>query len=73
MTCMEHNTNSQIKFKIMTLKSRLCDYSDAYILVKGTITIPNNSPSLNADKKVIFAKLCLFYWLHKQNKQHTSR
>ena len=23
------------------LKSSLCDYSDAYILVSGTITVPN--------------------------------
>ena len=31
--------NSQIKFKPTMLKSSLCDYSDAYILAKGTITI----------------------------------
>ena len=29
--------NVQIKFKTSMLKSRLCDYSDAYILVIGTI------------------------------------
>ena len=34
-----YNVNSQIKFKTTMLKSSLCDYSDAYILVKGTITI----------------------------------
>ena len=34
-----YNVNSQIKFKITILKSTLCDYSDAYILVKVTITI----------------------------------
>ena len=34
-----YNVNSQIKFKTIMLKSSLCDYSDAYILVKGTITI----------------------------------
>ena len=33
------NTNSQIKFKTTMLKSSLRDYSDAYILAKGTITI----------------------------------
>ena len=32
------NINSQIKFKTAMLKSSLCDYSDAYILVKGKIT-----------------------------------
>ena len=34
-----YNVNSQIKFKTTMLKSSLCDYRDAYILVKGTITI----------------------------------
>ena len=34
-----YNVNSQIKFKTTMLKSRLCVYSDAYILVKGTLTI----------------------------------
>ena len=34
-----YNINSQIKFKTTMLKSSLCDYSDAYIHVKGKITI----------------------------------
>ena len=34
-----YNVNSQIKFKTTMLKSSLCDYSDAYILVEGTRTI----------------------------------
>ena len=34
-----YNVNSQIKFKTTILKSSLCDYSDAYIIVKGKITI----------------------------------
>ena len=34
-----YNVNSQIKFKTTTQKSSLCDYSDAYVLVKGKITI----------------------------------
>ena len=34
-----YNVNSQIKFKTSMLKSSLCDYSDAYILVKRNITI----------------------------------
>ena len=31
----------QIKSKTSILQSSLCDYSDAYILVSGTITVPN--------------------------------
>ena len=38
-----YNGNSQIKFKTTMLKSSLCDYSDAYILVKGTITVNNTA------------------------------
>ena len=34
-----YNVNSQIKFKSTMLKSSLCDYIDAYILVKGKIAI----------------------------------
>ena len=36
-----YNTNSQIKFKTAMLTSSLCDCSDAYILVKRTITVNN--------------------------------
>ena len=53
-----YSVNSQIKFKTTMLKSSLYDYSDAYILVKGTITV-NNTAAADADanntnKKVIF-------------------
>ena len=33
------NTSNDIKFNITMLRSNLCDYADAYMLVKGTITI----------------------------------
>ena len=36
-----YKVNSQIKFKTTMLKSSLCDYSDAYILVKENITVNN--------------------------------
>ena len=36
-----YNTNSQNEFKTLMLKSSLCNYSDTYILVSGTITVPN--------------------------------
>ena len=38
-----YNVNSEIKFKTTMLKSSLCDYSDAYILVKGAITVNNTA------------------------------
>ena len=60
----KYNVNSQIKFKTTMLKSSLCAYSDAYILVKRTITV-NNTASANADanntnKNVIFKNCAPF-------------
>ena len=49
-----YNVNSQIKFKTIMLKSSLWDYSDAYILVKGKITIAgagNDAAARQADEK----------------------
>ena len=39
-----YNLNKEIGIKTSMLRSDLCDYSDAYIIVKGTITVvrPNN-------------------------------
>ena len=59
-----YNVNSQIKFKTTMLKSSLCDYSDAYILVKGTITVNNTAAAgaaaNNTNKKVIFKNCAPF-------------
>ena len=50
--------NSTIRFKTSMIRSILCDYSDAFILVKGTITVPNAAAAdaavNNTNKKVIF-------------------
>ena len=61
-----YNVNSQIKFKTIMLKSSLCDYSDAYLFVKGTITIAgagDNAAARQADgrdKGVIFKNCAPF-------------
>ena len=34
-----YSPNKQIKFKTSMLRSSLCDYSDAYLLVKGNILL----------------------------------
>ena len=36
-----YNANSNTRLKTSMISSSLCDYSDAYIHVKGTITVPN--------------------------------
>ena len=45
------------------LKSSLCDYSDAYILVKGTNSVINTAVGGaidNADRKIIFKNCAPF-------------
>ena len=59
-----YNVNSQIKFKATMLKSSLCDYSDAYIIVKRTITVNNTAAegaaANNINKKVMFKNCAPF-------------
>ena len=58
-----YNVNSQIKFKTTMLKSSLCDYSDAYILVKGTISVNDTAAGdaiNNNNRKVIFKNCAPF-------------
>ena len=52
-----YNVSSDIRFKTTMLKSSLWDYSDAYILFKGKITITGagaDVASRQVDKGVIF-------------------
>ena len=54
------NISNQIKFNISMVRSYLCDYGDAYIHVKGTITVPNTGTAAapnNGNTKLIF-KYC---------------
>ena len=47
-----YNENKSIRFKTPMLRSDLCDYSDAYVLVSGTITVTANAGANNIrDKK----------------------
>ena len=61
-----YNVNKEIRIKISMLRSDLCDYSNAYTVVKGTITIvrpngakrnkevtfKNNAPFINCISKI---------------------
>ena len=50
-----YNANKRIRFETSMLRSDLCDYSDAYIVAKGKITVTN--PNNNAyDKKIALKK-----------------
>ena len=54
------------------LRSSLCDYSDAYILVKGNISVNNTAAAAaaanNTNEKVIFKNCAPFTnWISKIN------
>ena len=47
-----YNENKSIRFKTPMLRSDLCDYVDAYILINGTITVTASAGANNIrDKK----------------------
>ena len=52
---------NDVKFKTSMIRSNLCDYSDAYILVKRTITNPNTTAAgaaVNYTNKKVILKNC---------------
>ena len=55
-----YNINKQIRFKTPMLRSYLCDYNDAYIVVTGKITVtnPNNAAY---DKKLALKNNAPFF------------
>ena len=62
-----YNANKEIRIKTSMLRSDLCDFSDVYIVVKGTITIarPNNA---KRNKSVAFKNNAPFiYCISKIN------
>ena len=46
-----YNIGCQIRFKTTMLKWRLCVYGDAYIVVKGTIIVPNTGTGVKEIKE----------------------
>ena len=62
----KYNTNSETECKTTMLKSRLCDYSDAYVLVKGWITTTGartDSAARQGDERNerVILKLCALF------------
>ena len=71
-----YNVNSQIKFKTTMLRYSLygyslCGYSDAYILVNGTIAVNNTAAAgpnaNNTNKKVVFKNCAAFSCISEIN------
>ena len=69
-----YKEKKSIRFRTPMLRSNLCDYSDAYILVKGTITVTapgaNNDANNIRDKKnrpLILKKKCVICFVYNKN------
>ena len=55
-----YKASKPIRFKTSTLRSDLCDFSNVYIVVKGTITVKGIS---NRSKKIILSHLKIMHHL----------
>ena len=57
-----YNENNEIRFETSLLTSSICDYSDLYILVKGTTTVEKETEAApnNTNKKVPFKNCAPF-------------
>ena len=66
----KYKQSDAIKFKTETIKSSLCDYSDAFILVTGNITVTANNDTDCAFKNCAPFSTCatnlMMYLLTKQ-------
>ena len=57
-----YNVTNEIDFKTSMIRSNLCDYSNAYIHVKGTLTVPNTSAqgvAPNNRNEIVIFKHCV--------------
>ena len=58
-----YNANSDIKFKTSMIRLNLCNYSDVYLHIKATITVPNTAataaPVNNTNKKEEISNIVL--------------
>ena len=46
----QYSVNKNVRFKTLLIRSNLCNYSDAYIIVKGTITAKGDDNDKNGNK-----------------------
>ena len=55
-----YKPSKQIRFKTSMLRSDLCDFSDSYIVVKGTITLGGAANANKRNRKTAFKNNALF-------------
>ena len=54
LSSSQYYVDKNTRFKTSMLRSDLCDYSNAYIVVKGTMTVEGDDDDKKRNKKLIF-------------------
>ena len=49
-----YNPNREIRIKTLMLRSNLCNFSDAYIVVEGDITLEGDNDANKKNKNLTF-------------------
>ena len=62
----QYSVNKNVKFKTSMLRSDLCDYSDADIVLKGRVTVTGNNAN-RINKKTNFQEKCPVYIMYIKN------
>ena len=64
-----YNTNKQIRFKTSMLRSDLCDFSDAYVVVKGIVTVSADERDRDEMNRQVILKnnVPFISWISKIN------
>ena len=65
----QYSVNKSIRFKTSMLRSDLCNYRDAYIVIKGTITVEGANDGKKRNKKLARIKLFLYH-TYQKSKAH---
>ena len=63
----QYSVNKNIRFKTSMIRLDLCDYSDAYLVVKGIITVEGNDVSQTRNKMLIFQTKCSILIMYIKN------
>ena len=56
----QYSVSKNTRYETSMLKSDLCDYSDAYIVVKGTIGVGGTNANNRRNKRLAFNRNVLF-------------
>ena len=59
LLCGQYSVNNNIRLKTPMLRSGLCNYSDAYIVTKETITVEGDNNDKTRNKKLMFKTIML--------------